>query len=126
MDSLSESPGTLYGTVSVLREFGRYLYRHGYKDAYIIPDNTVAQQTPAPPYFFTQSEIDEFFCAVDTVEPHPRFSGREYIVPAFSGFFIAVEYAVKKPECFGVQTFHLGKAGLMSFNQKVQKLAVYI
>lgn len=51
MDSLSESPGTLYGTVSVLREFGRYLYRHGYKDAYIIPDNTVAQQTPAPPYF---------------------------------------------------------------------------
>lgn len=83
MDSLSESPGTLYGTVSVLREFGRYLYRHGYKDAYIIPDNTVARQTPAPPYFFTQSEIDEFFCAVDTVEPHPRFSGREYIVPAF-------------------------------------------
>ena len=52
IDSLAGSPGTLYGTVSVLREFGRYLYRHGCKDVYIIPDNTVFQQTPAPPYFF--------------------------------------------------------------------------
>lgn len=34
IDSLAESPGTLYSTVSVLREFGRYLYRHGYKDVY--------------------------------------------------------------------------------------------
>ena len=41
MGSISSSSATLYGTVSVLREFSRYLRARGF-EAYIIPPKTVS------------------------------------------------------------------------------------
>ena len=46
LNTLAYSPGSLYGTVAVLREFGRHLIKRGYPNIYIIPPKTVRQQTP--------------------------------------------------------------------------------
>ena len=94
LKSLSEAPGTLYGTIAVLREFGRYLYSRGYTKTYIIPPKTCSQPVPEPPYFFTEKEINDFFEAVDSIEVHASFKGREFL--PCSGFFIAVASGVKK------------------------------
>jgi integrase len=82
LDTLADSPGSLYGAVAVLREFGRHLIKHGYADIYIIPPKTVIQQTPEPPYFFTAEEIRRFFEECDSISLHPRFKGRELVIPA--------------------------------------------
>jgi integrase len=82
LSSLSGSPGSLYGTVNVLREFSKYLSAHGYQDVYMIPPKTVKLPTPAPPYFFNSEEVERFFTAVDSIKPHPNYKGRELIVPA--------------------------------------------
>lgn len=79
---LSSVPGTLYGTISALREFSRYMHMQGYSDAYIIPPKSGRQPTPEPPYFFTQKECDDFFEALDTIEAHLSFKGRELVIPA--------------------------------------------
>lgn len=79
--SIMEKPGSLYGTVAVLREFGRYLQNHGYNDAYIIAPKTCKQPVPEQPYFFTSDEIEAFFVALDSIEKHPSFKGRELVFP---------------------------------------------
>ena len=81
LGTLKDAPGTLYGTVCAMREFGRYLRKQGI-DAYILAPKTVHQLTPDPPYFFTAEEIGHFFAAADSVRPFSGFRGREYIIPA--------------------------------------------
>ena len=76
------NPGIHFGTVGVMREFSRYLLRRGV-DAYLIPPKVGAQETPNPPYFFTEEEICRFFECVDSIEPLPGCEGREIIIPAF-------------------------------------------
>lgn len=80
--SLGNHPGSLYGTVCAMREFGRYLQKQGV-NAYVFPAKTVRQQTPEPPYFFTSEEICRFFSMADAVEPFPGYPGRELVIPAF-------------------------------------------
>ena len=82
LKTIADSPGTLYTTVCVLREFSRFLRAHGYSDAYVIPPKTASQPVPEPPYFFTEEEIDAFFEKLDTIEPHKSFKGREFVFPA--------------------------------------------
>jgi integrase len=82
LDTVADSPGSLYGVVAVLREFGRFLIKHGYADIYIIPPKTVTLQTPEPPYFFTAEEIRRFFEECDSIRAHPGFKGRELVIPA--------------------------------------------
>lgn len=82
LSTLVDCPGTLYGTVSALREFAHYLRKLGI-NAYIIPPKTVSQATPAPPYFFTEEELSRFFASVDSVETSAGYIGREIILPAF-------------------------------------------
>ena len=79
--SVSNSAATLYHTVSVLREFGRYLQTRG-QNAYIIPPKTVTLPVAEEPYFFMPEEIDAFFCKLDGIEPHKSFKGRELVFPA--------------------------------------------
>ena len=79
--SISSSNATLYGTVSVLREFSRYLRVRGF-DAYIIPPKTVRQPVAEEPYFFMPEEIEAFFGELDKIEPHKSFKGRELVFPA--------------------------------------------
>ena len=52
LGTISSSSATLYGTVSVLREFSRYLRAHGF-GAYVIPPKTVSQPVAEDPYFFS-------------------------------------------------------------------------
>lgn len=80
--TIGDQPGTLYGTVCVMREFSRYLQKQGIP-AYVFPAKTVRQQTPEPPYFFTEEELCRFFSLADAVEPLPGYPGRELIIPAF-------------------------------------------
>lgn len=75
-------PGVHFGTVCVMREFSRYLLKIGI-DAYLIPPKVASQETPNPPYFFTDEEICNFFESVDSIEPFPGYEGREIIIPAF-------------------------------------------
>ena len=79
--SVSDSAATLYHTVSVLREFGRYLQNRG-KNAYIIPPKTVALPVAEDPYFFMPEEVEAFFRALDGIESHKSFKGRELVIPA--------------------------------------------
>lgn len=81
ISSISSSTAMLYGTVSVLREFSRYLQVRGF-NAYIIPPKMVRQPVAEDPYFFMQEEIEAFFCKLDEIEPHKSFKGRELVFPA--------------------------------------------
>ena len=116
LGTLKDAPGTLYGTVCAMREFGRYLRKQGI-DAYILAPKTVHQLTPDPPYFFTAEEIGHFFAAADSVRPFSGFRGREYI---------AVGSDARKPGCSGAKTFFLKKAFLISCGQKGRKTGGYI
>ena len=82
MKTLSGSPGSLYNAVAHLREFANYLSMMGAKDAYVIPPKSTPSLDPDPPYFFTESEIEQFFAACDAVRPHERYPGRELVCPA--------------------------------------------
>lgn len=82
LDTLKDSPGSLYGTVSAMREFSRHLLKQGI-EAYVFPKKIVCQLIPEPPYFFTGEEIEQFFIEVDSIEPSPGYKGRELIIPAF-------------------------------------------
>ena len=81
MGAVSSSNATLYGTVSVLREFGRYLRTRGY-EAYVIPPKTVKQPVAEEPYFFMTEELEAFFGELDKIEPHKSYKGRELVFPA--------------------------------------------
>lgn len=81
LDTLKDTPGTLYGTACAMREFSRYLLRKGI-GAYVLPPKIVHQLTPDPPYFFTEEEIEHFFIAADSIRPFSGFKGREFIIPA--------------------------------------------
>ena len=78
---LSNSPGTLYQAVSVLREFSRYLQACGFADAYVMSPKMVSQPTPEAPYFFTEREVESFFEKIDSVKPNCSFKGREIVLP---------------------------------------------
>ncbi|MBQ9708350.1 MAG: tyrosine-type recombinase/integrase, partial [Firmicutes bacterium] len=79
--SISSSTSALYGTVSVLREFSRYLRARGF-DAYVIPPKIVSHSVAEDPYFFMPEEIDAFFRELDKIEPNKSFKGRELVFPA--------------------------------------------
>jgi integrase len=81
LDSLVGAPGTLYITVSTLREFSNYLFLNGYEKAYVIPPKTASLPVPEAPYFFTEDEISAFFEELDKVEPHSSFKGRDVVLP---------------------------------------------
>ena len=81
MGSISSSTATLYGTVSVLREFSRYLCVRGF-NAYIIPPKMVSLPAAEDPYFFMPEEIEAFFVELDKIGPHKSFKGRELVIPA--------------------------------------------
>ena len=63
-------------------EFGRYMQKYGFKDAYIIPQKSAVQAKADPPYFFTHEEIETFFKTLDKIELFTCFRGRELVFPA--------------------------------------------
>lgn len=125
LGTLKDAPGTLYGTVCAMREFGRYLRKQGI-DAYILAPKTVHQLTPDPPYFFTAEEIGHFFAVADSVRPSSGFRGGNILFRLFSDSCIAVGSDARKPGCSGAKTFFLKKAFLISCGQKDRKTGGYI
>ena len=106
MGSISSSSATLYGTVSVLREFSRYLRARGF-EAYIIPPNTVRQPVAEDPYFFMPEEVDAFFSELDKIEPHKSFKGRDLVFPALFRLLYCCGLRCKEArtlECSNVHT----------------------
>lgn len=81
LSRFSDLPGSLYNATAVLREFGKYLSARGYPDTYVIPAKSNPAYVPEPPYFFTTEEINQFFSACDSVQPHPSFPGRDLTLP---------------------------------------------
>lgn len=75
--------GGLYNAIAPLREFSRYLFQIGYKDAYIIPPKQLPRQHPEPPYFFSEEEIAVFFHICDDYfQRNPWPLGRSLVLPA--------------------------------------------
>ena len=110
LDSISESVATLYITVSVLREFSRFLQARGCFGAYMIPPKTVSQPVAEAPYFFTQGEIDAFFEEIDRIEPNKSFKGREYVFPVLFRLLYCCGLRCKEVrtlECSNVHTEEL-------------------
>ncbi len=81
LDEYSDTPGSLYGTTAVLREFGRHLHSIGITEAYIVPTKRMPKLIPEPPYFFRETEIETFFEECDRIQRHKSFPGRELVVP---------------------------------------------
>lgn len=82
LDTMADSPGSLYNCVAVLREFSRYLQLQGFSEAYVVPAKRSPQMHPEPPYFFNQVEINKVFEECDNVKSHGSFPGREIVLPA--------------------------------------------
>lgn len=107
LNTMSDSPGTLYQTVCVLREFSRFLKSRGYSEAYIIPPKTASQPIPEPPYFFTQEEIDAFFEQLDAIKPHKSFKGREYVFPSLFRLLYCCGLRCKEARILECENVHL-------------------
>lgn len=106
IDTISSSAATLYGTISVLREFSRYLRIRGF-DAYVIPPKTVNQPTPEEPYFFMPEEIDAFFSKLDEIEPNRSFKGREFVFPAMFRLLYCCGLRCKEARTLECSNVHL-------------------
>lgn len=110
LSTISYSDSQLYITVSLLREFGRYLQARGYYDAYVIPPKVTQQPTPEAPYFFTLAETEAFFESLDSIEPHKSFPGRELVFPALFRLLYCCGLRCKEArtlECVNVHTDEL-------------------
>lgn len=78
LDKYKGQPGGLYNAMAPLREFARYLFQLGYRDAYLIPPKQMPKLYPEPPYFFSGKEISAFFRECDSYfadNPGPRARG---------------------------------------------------
>lgn len=82
LDTKQQNPGSLYGTIAVLREFSRYLIHQGCENIYVIPPKRSPKLCPEPPYFFTEEEIIHFFQECDSIKPLPSFKARHLVIPA--------------------------------------------
>ena len=110
LDGLTDTPGTLYGTVAALREFSRYMINRGQPEAYVVPPKRCRQTVPEPPYFFTEKEIEDFFSAVDTIEALPSFKGRDLCIPAMLRLMYCCGLRNKEVCYLKCRDVHLDKA----------------
>lgn len=121
LKEISDAPGTLYGTVACLREFSRYLQKKGICDAYIIPPKVAKQPVPQPPYFFTQKECDDFFAALDQIEKHPSFKGRDLVMPALFRLLYCCGLRCKEARILKCENVHLNELYLDILQSKGPK-----
>ena len=107
LDSISGAPGSLYNVMAVLREFGKYLSIRGFTDCYIIPAKRNPTLDPEPPYFFTGKEIELFFEACDSIQPHKSFPGRELVFPALFRLLYCCGLRCKEARTLLSENIHL-------------------
>lgn len=109
LSTISDSPGTLYTTVCVLREFSRFLRVRGCDDAFIVPPKAVSQPVPEPPYFFTEEEVVAFFEKLDAIEPHTSFKGRELVFPSLFRLLYCCGLRCKEARTLECANVHLNE-----------------
>lgn len=83
LDKYRGQPGGLYNAMAPLREFARYMFQLGYRDAYLVPPKQMPKLHPEPPYFFSEEELSAFFRECDSYyaeNPGPRARG--IVMPA--------------------------------------------
>lgn len=78
----TDTPGSLYNRIAVLREFSKYLVLTGHEAAYVIPQKHGNRLEPHQPYFFTPDEVSTFFNYCDSIVKRKESPGRELVVPA--------------------------------------------
>lgn len=109
MDKYTNTPGSLYNLVAVIREFSRYLINRGYCGAYLIPAKRVSLPTPVQPYFFTEEEINIFFEACDHIDANSRYMGRHIIIPAMYRILYCCGLRCKEARALSCKNVHLNK-----------------
>lgn len=107
LDSFSNSTGSLYNAIAVIREFGKHLLQRGYDGAYVIPPKSNPALDPDPPYFFTTDEIIRFFIACDEVVKHLSYPGRELVLPAIFRILYCCGLRCKEARTLLCENVHL-------------------
>lgn len=118
IDTKKQNSGALYGTIAVLREFCRYLVSQGYENIYVIPSKRSPKLYPVPPYFFTKTEISDFFHEADSIVPHASFKGREYVIPALFRILYCCGLRCKEARMLRCEEVHLDKGYFDIFQSK--------
>ena len=121
LDTFSTSPGSLYNSTAVLREFGRHLMRLGIVEAYVIPPKNNPALETEPPYFFTEKEIQRFFEVCDAVEPHPNYLGRELVLPAMFRLLYCCGLRCKEARTLRTEDMHIDECYLDVLQSKGSK-----
>ena len=121
LNSLSASAGSLYNATAVLREFGKHLTHRSQTDAYIIPVKNNPMLVPEPPYFFMEEEIRRFFEAIDSVESHLSYPGRELVIPALYRLLYCCGLRCKEARTLKYEAVHLSERYLDVMQSKGPK-----
>ena len=121
LSTLSVSAGSLYNATAVLREFGKHLAQRSQMGVYIIPAKSNPAFVPDPPYFFTMIEIHRFFEAIDSVEPHLSFPGRELVIPALYRLLYCCGLRCKEARTLLYENTHLDERYLDVIHSKGPK-----
>lgn len=66
-------------TIQLVSGFAEYLCRNGY-ESYICPKISMPRKKTFEPYIFTETELNQFFQAIDEYPPH-HLSNRELVDP---------------------------------------------
>lgn len=110
LDKYKGQPGGLYNAMAPLREFARYLFQLGYRDAYLIPPKQMPKLYPGPPYFFSEEELSAFFRECDSYfidNPGPRARG--IIMPALFRVLYCCGLRPKEARMLPTENVHLDK-----------------
>lgn len=103
-------PGGLYNAMAPLREFARYLFQLGYRDAYLVPPKQMPKLCPEPPYFFSEEELSAFFRECDSYyaeNPGPR--ARSIIMPVLFRMLYCCGLRPKEARMLPAENVHLDK-----------------
>lgn len=103
-------PGGLYNAMAPLREFARYLFQPGYRDAYLVPPKQMPKLCPEPPYFFSEEELSAFFRECDSYyaeNPGPR--ARSIIMPVLFRMLYCCGLRPKEARMLPAENVYLDK-----------------
>lgn len=110
LDKYKGQPGGLYNAMAPLREFARYLFQLGCRNAYLIPPKQMPKLYPEPPYFFSEEELSAFFRECDSYfidNPGPRARG--IIMPALFRVLYCCGLRPKEARMLPTENVHLDK-----------------
>lgn len=108
LDRYQGQSGGLYNAMAPLREFSRYLFQLGYRDAYLIPPKQMPKLHPEPPYFFSEAELSLFFRECDLYyagNPGPHARGN--VMPAVFRLLYCCGLRPKEARMLPAKNIHL-------------------